>query len=193
MNKKKKAPAKKKAPLKKKVSLKKKPEVVEGFLTIEQLAMGMPTKVSIKKVRKPKTKVIAKTKSITKTKVIAKVPVVLPEKKLYIKYFQEIISLITDEGGYLKEIIFTYKGVLVIPLSLKNVYKPDSHTVQSTFIIPNNIKDPILTKRYDRLTNKAVRNFLTEHLRDDYITGIKEVIYKEVWPEHKIINKLPWK
>ena len=56
MNKKKKAPAKKKAPLKKKVSLKKKPEVVEGFLTMEQLAIGMPTKVSVKKLENPKQK-----------------------------------------------------------------------------------------------------------------------------------------
>jgi hypothetical protein len=25
------------------------------------------------------------------------------------------------------------------------------------------------------------------------MTGIKKIIYKEVWPEHKIINQLPWK
>ena len=90
-------------PSKKKVSLKKNTEVVEGFLTMDQLATGTPVKVTVKKVRKPKTKVVAKKKAVTKTKKIAKVPVVLPEKNLYIKYYQEVISLSTNERGLLKK------------------------------------------------------------------------------------------
>ena len=43
------------------------------------------------------------------------------------------------------------------------------------------------------LTKKEVNRFLTEHFRSDHLAGVKEVIYKEVWPEHKIINELPWK
>lgn len=194
MSKKKNTPLKKKkVPSKKKVSLKKNTEVVEGFLTMDQLATGTPVKVTVKKVRKPKTKVVAKKKAVTKTKKIAKVPVVLPEKNLYIKYYQEVISLSTNERGLLKEIIFEIRGTLVIPQSLKPYHEPNSHAVQSTFVIPSHIEDPILTRDYSTLTKKEVNRFLTEHFRSDHLAGVKEVIYKEVWPEHKIINELPWK
>ena len=65
--------------------------------------------------------------------------------------------------------------------------------MQSTFVIPSHIEDPILTRDYSTLTKKEVNRFLTEHFRSDHLAGVKEVIYKEVWPEHKIINELPWK
>jgi hypothetical protein len=167
---------------KKKITSKKKSKAVEtGFATLEDLIMGKPTKKVRRKTRKSKAKVIVKT------------PTIVEERPLYIKHYLEIVSLITNEEGFLEEIIFTYKGVLVIPLSLKDIYKADSHTTQSTFTIPKNIKDPILTKRFDNLTKKETLNFLKDHVNDTYMVGLKEVIYKEVWPEHKIIDQLPWK
>jgi len=167
---------------KKKIISKKKPKVVEtGFATLEDLIIGKTTKKAVRKIRKPKTKVIVKT------------PTIVEERPLNIKYYLEIISLITSEEGFIKEIVFTNKGVLVIPPSLKDIYKPDSHTTQSTFIIPENIKDPILTKHFNNLTRTETLNFLKDHLTDTYMTGIKKIIYKEVWPEHKIIDQLPWK
>jgi len=170
---------------KKKITSKKKSKTVEtGFATLEDLIIGKTTKKVRRKTRKTRK---------SKAKVIVKTPTIVEERPLYIKYYLEIVSLITNEEGFLEEIIFTYKGVLVIPLSLKNIYKADSHTTQSTFTIPKNIKDPILTKRFDNLTKKETLNFLKDHLTDAYMTGIKKIIYKEVWPEHKIINQLPWK
>jgi len=176
---------------KKKVAPKKKLTVVKkGISSLKELLMGTPIK-EVK--RKPKAKPKVKPKAKPKAKVVVKTPTIIEEKPLYIKYYLEIVSLINGEEGFLKEIIFTYKGVLVIPLSLKNIYKADSHTTQSTFTIPENIKDPILTKHFSNLTKKETLNFLNDHLRDTYIIGLKKIIYKEVWPHHKIIDQLPWK
>jgi len=173
--------SKKKSKTKKKVVLKKNKKTIEGFLTMEQLAAGTSVKATVKKVRRPKTKVVAKT------------PAIQEERPLYVRYYLEIISLTANEENLLEEITFVYKGVLIIPKSLKSVYKDNSYTTQCTFTIPKNIKDPILTKNFSNLTKKETHKFLIDNLSDRYISGIKKIIYKEVWPEHKIIDELPWK
>jgi hypothetical protein len=117
----------------------------------------------------------------------------IPKETPLVRYTFSIISLVTNKQNIIEEIVFNYKGTLVIPKSLKETWQPNNHTLQGTFVIPKGIKSSVLNKDYRKLTRKEVVNFLSTHIRDSYIDGLKEIIYKEVWPDYKIINKLPWK
>jgi hypothetical protein len=117
----------------------------------------------------------------------------LVEKVPTIRYAFDIEHLVTNKKNTIEEIVFTYKGTLVIAKSLKDSWDAKNHSVQGTFIVPEGTKCDILTRDYRTLSRKEVINFLSLHVRDAYITGLKEIIYKELWPDYKIIKNLPWK
>ena len=43
------------------------------------------------------------------------------------------------------------------------------------------------------LTKTQVITFLKTYLRDEYIKGLEQLIEDELFPDVKIIDKLPWK
>ena len=144
-----------------------------------------------KKVRSPRTTIIKRSiKTIEDlTRVEHEVSVDTP----IIRHSYEIISLATDDKNRLTEIHFNYKGVLVIPKFLKKSWKASSAEVQANYCIPSTLKHPILDKDYRHLGKKETTTFLAMHLREEYVTGLKELLYKEITPEIKIIDELPWK
>jgi hypothetical protein len=110
-----------------------------------------------------------------------------------IRYTFNILSLVANKQNIIEEVVFNYKGTLVIPKSLKSSWNPKNHSVEGIFVIPRGTKHPVLTKDYRNLTRKEVVTFLGLNIRDTYIAGLKEIIYKEIWPDFKIIKDLPWK
>jgi hypothetical protein len=126
------------------------------------------------------------------TKVKKKVAPIVVKEFLSSRYLFDIISLSADEKNRIKEIIYSYTGVLLIPKSLKNLYSPKSVTVEGSYIINDNGDNSLSLKDYKTLTKKEVIVYLQKMLRDDYIQGMKDIISQELLPEIKKIEKLPW-
>ena len=115
------------------------------------------------------------------------------KKSLSSRYTFDIISLSANSKNKLTEIEYNYTGVLLIPKHLKNTIKGKRSSVSGLFTINTNIKDSVLNKNYKNLSKKEIIDFLKKNLRQDYILGIKEIINKDIFPEVKKINVLPWK
>tara|TARA_R110002051_G_scaffold317152_1_gene397944 strand:- start:1067 stop:1618 length:552 start_codon:yes stop_codon:yes gene_type:complete len=115
------------------------------------------------------------------------------KEKLFIRYTFHIESLEVDEKNILKEISFEYKGVKIIPKSLKDSISSQSYSVIGTHIVPVGSNHPILLKDYTSIKRKEIITYLSSQLRKDYIKGMRDVINKELLSENKKIEKLPWK
>tara|TARA_R110002012_G_scaffold72117_2_gene184532 strand:+ start:1342 stop:1785 length:444 start_codon:yes stop_codon:yes gene_type:complete len=147
--------------------------------------MAKKKKAIVKKTRKTKRKPIVK-------KVIKK-PFAKKVQKPFIRYSFEIDRFVVSKTNILLEIYFDYKGTLVIPKALKETVKPGNHTLSGSFIIPKKIEDPVLLTDCNLLTKTQVITFLKTYLRDEYIKGLEQLIEDELFPDVKIIDKLPWK
>jgi hypothetical protein len=147
--------------------------------------MAKKKKAIVKKTRKTKRKPIVK-------KVIEK-PFQKKVQKAFIRYTFEINRFVVSKANILLEIHFDYKGTLVIPKALKDSIKPGNHILSGSFIIPKNIEDPVLLTDCNLLTKSQVIKFLKTYLRDGYIKGLEKLIEDELFPDVKIIDKLPWK
>ena len=147
--------------------------------------MAKKKKAVVKKTRKTKRKPIVK-------KVIEK-PFKKRVQKPFIRYSFEIDRFVVSKTNILLEIHFDYKGTLVIPKALKKTVKPGNHILSGSFIIPKKIEDPVLLTDCNLLTKTQVITFLKTYLRDEYIKGLEQLIEDELFPDVKIIDKLPWK
>ena len=125
------------------------------------------------------------------TKVKKKVTPIVVKEFLSSRYSFNIISLSADEKNRIKEIKYSYTGILLIPKSLKKLHSPKSVTVECSYII-NNDNGFLNLRDYKTLTKKEVIVYLQKMLRDDYIQGMKDIISQELLPEIKKIEKLPW-
>ena len=92
----------------------------------------------------------------------------------------------------IKEIIFTYTGSLVIPKSLKSTYEKKSVTVHGSYIVKDTDEGVVTTQDYKSLSKNDVKTFLVKYLRNDYITGMQDVIKKDLLPETNLVVDLPW-
>tara|TARA_R110000796_G_scaffold4664_1_gene17915 strand:+ start:2864 stop:3325 length:462 start_codon:yes stop_codon:yes gene_type:complete len=145
------------------------------------------------KMKKAKNKQVLKLKkkpSKKITKVEKKVAPIVVKEFLSSRYSFNIISLSADEKNRIKEIKYSYTGVLLIPKSLKKLHSPKSVAVEGSYIINSN--DSLSLRDYKTLTKKEVIVYLQKMLRDDYIQGMKDIILQELLPEIKKIEKLPW-
>jgi hypothetical protein len=163
-----------------------------------------------KKLKKPivtkavKKKVVKK-KAVNK-KVVKKKIIVSKVKKLikktdgelrkietpFIRYGFIVESLKVDKNNIIEEIIFEYKGTIVIPKSQKENYKPGSNSVQGTYIIKEDNTNSIFKKDYNLVKKTELKKYLLENVREGYISDMRQTIKKELMPEYKIITKLPW-
>ena len=101
-------------------------------------------KVVKKKVTKPvKKSFIDKIKSIfikeesEKTRIVE----LRKKEKPFIRYSFSVESLKVDHKNLVEEILFVYKGTMVIPKSQKDNYKPGSSSVQGVYVIKENDND----------------------------------------------------
>jgi len=99
---------------------------------------------------------------------------------------------VTDGNSLIKEIIFTYTGSLVIPKSLKSTYEKKSVTVHGSYIVKDTDEGVVTTQDYKSLSKNDVKTFLVKYLRNDYITGMQDVIKKDLLPETNLVVDLPW-
>ena len=89
--------------------------------------------------------------------------------------------------------MFNYKGTLVIPKSQKVNYKPANASVSGTYRIPSDLKHPITYTDFNKLKRAEIISLLQKNVRQDYIKELQELVKKEILPDFKIINDLPWK
>jgi len=135
-------------------------------------------------------------KKVTKKKVVKKVvkkvqaPVV--KEHLSQRFYFDIESLVTDGNSLIKEIVFTYTGSLVIPKSLKLTYEKKSVTVHGSYIVKDTDEGVVVTQDYKSLSKNDVKTFLIKYLRDDYITGMQNIIKKDLLPDTNLVVDLPW-
>ena len=135
-------------------------------------------------------------KKVTKKKVVKKVvkkvqaPVV--KEHLSQRFYFDIESLVTDGNSLIKEIVFTYTGSLVIPKSLKLTYEKKSVTVHGSYIVKDTDEGVVVTQDYKSLSKNDVKTFLIKYLRDDYITGMQNIIKKDLLPNTNLVVDLPW-
>jgi len=148
----------------------------------DKIKIAKKVKALKKDKRKPKQKVLVK-------EIILEEPAMKPR----VQYHMNILSLVTNKEGIIKEIVYEYMGKLMIPKALKNTLDTKSHAFETTFIVNPDIVHPILTKNYIDLSKKDVKMFLSDQVRESYIMGLRELIHKELMPDYKIIDKLPWK
>tara|TARA_R110000851_G_scaffold45504_1_gene111322 strand:- start:167 stop:583 length:417 start_codon:yes stop_codon:yes gene_type:complete len=137
------------------------------------------------KTRKNKRKPIV-------TKIISK-PFDKKIEKAFIRYTYDITKFVATNENILLEILFDYKGTLVIPKSLKDSISPGNYSVSGSYSIPKDLKDPVLLKDCNLLTRSEVILFIKKNIRKGYIDHIKQLIHDELFPDVKIIDKLPWK
>ncbi len=142
-------------------------------------------------VKKPVVKKAIKRKPKVH-KVIEK-PFAKKIEKPFIRYSIEITKFIANKNNILLEVFFDYKGTLVIPKSLKKDIKPGNYIVSGSFMIPEDVKDPILLKDYNQLTRSEVIGFLKNNIREAYLQHLSQMIEDELFPDVKIIEDLPWK
>jgi hypothetical protein len=143
----------------------------------------------MKKKKTTKKKVVAK--KVAK-KVIKKVEAPVVQEQLSQRFYFDIESLVTDGNSLIKEIIFTYTGSLVIPKSLKSTYEKKSVTVHGSYIVKDTDEGVVTTQDYKSLSKNDVKTFLVKYLRNDYITGMQDVIKKDLLPETNLVVDLPW-
>lgn len=135
-------------------------------------------------------------KKVTKKKVVKKVvkkvqaPVV--KEHLSQRFYFDVESLVTDGNSLIKEIVFTYTGSLVIPKSLKSTYEKKSVTVHGSYIVKDADEGVVTKKDYKSLSKNEVKTFLIKYLRDDYITGMQDIIKKDLLPDTNLVVNLPW-
>ena len=98
----------------------------------------------------------------------------------------------TDGNSLIKEIVFNYTGSLVIPKSLKSTYEKKSVTVHGSYIVKDTDEGVVRTQDYKSLSKNDVKVFLLKHLRDDYVTGMQDIIKKDLLPETNLVIDLPW-
>tara|TARA_R100000654_G_scaffold53929_1_gene80050 strand:+ start:451 stop:936 length:486 start_codon:yes stop_codon:yes gene_type:complete len=115
------------------------------------------------------------------------------KEKPSIRYSFHIESLKVDKFNIVSEIIFNYKGTLYIPKSQKQNYKPANAEVSGTFTIPHNIEHEITTTDFNYIKRSQMISLLKNNLRKEYIKDMQEMIKKEILPDYKIIDELPWK
>jgi hypothetical protein len=137
------------------------------------------------RVRKPIAKKVVVKKAIVKPKPVVK-------EYLSARYSFDIISIQTDAVKRIVEIGYTYTGTLLIPKSLKSSNEPNSISVSGTYLIKASDNNDILDKDIKSLNKKEVVVFLKDSLRDDYISGMRDIIAKELFPGLKKNEVLPW-
>lgn len=154
------------------------------------------TKVVKKKVTKPvKKSFIDKIKSIFIKEESEKSRVVELRKKEkpFIRYSFNVESLKVDHNNLVEEILFVYKGTMVIPKSQKDNYEPGSTSVQGVYVIKDNTNDTVFKKDFNSINKQEVIKHLINNVRSGYVLDMRQTIKKELMPEYKIITKLPWK
>lgn len=149
--------------------------------------MARKKKTSTKKAIKKPTK-----KTVVKKKVVKEVEVPVVKEYLSQRFYFDIESLVTDGNSLIKEIVFTYTGSLVIPKSLKSTYEKKSVTVHGSYIVKDTDEGIVTTQDYKSLSKNDVKSFLVKYLRDDYVTGMQDVIKKDLLPETNLVVDLPW-
>ncbi len=153
-------------------------------------------KIVKKKVKKPvKKSFIDKIKSIFIKEESKKSRIVELRKKEkpFIRYSFNVESLKVDHKNLVEEILFVYKGTMVIPKSQKNNYEPGSSSVQGVYVIKDNTNDPVFKKDFNSINKQEVIKHLINNVRSGYVLDMRQTIKKELMPEYKIISKLPWK
>tara|TARA_R110000796_G_scaffold18962_7_gene57076 strand:- start:3266 stop:3778 length:513 start_codon:yes stop_codon:yes gene_type:complete len=139
------------------------------------------------KIRKPvKTTVLKLQDEINKYKELRKI------ERPFIRYSFIVESLKVDKNNIIEEIIFEYKGTMVIPKSQKENYKSGSNSVQGIYIIKEGSIDPLFNKDYNLVKKTELIKHLLDNVREGYILDMRQTIKKELMPEYKIITKLPW-
>jgi len=115
------------------------------------------------------------------------------KEKPFVRYSFHIESILVDKFNIVEEIVFNYKGTLVIPKSQKVNYKPANASVSGTYRIPSDLKHPITYTDFNKLKRAEIISLLQKNVRQDYIKELQELVKKEILPDFKIINDLPWK
>jgi len=153
-------------------------------------------KVVKKKVTKPvKKSFIDKIKSLFIKEEAEKTRIVELRKKEtpFIRYSFNVESLKVNHKNLVEQILFIYKGTLVIPKSQKDNYEPGNSSVQGVYVIKDNDNDPVFSKDFNSINKQEVIKHLINNVRDGYVLDMRETIKRELMPEYKIITKLPWK
>ena len=147
-----------------------------------------------KKKKTSSKKAIKKTtnKKVVKKKIVKKEEAPIVQEHLSERFYFDIESLVTDGNSLIKEIVFTYTGSLVIPKSLKSTYEKKSVTVHGSYIAKDTDEGVVTKKDYKSLSKNEVKTFLIKYLRDDYITGMQDIIKKDLLPDTNLVVNLPW-
>ena len=147
-----------------------------------------------KKKKTSSKKAIKKTtnKKVVKKKIVKKEEAPIVQEHLSERFYFDIESLVTDGNSLIKEIVFTYTGSLVIPKSLKLTYEKKSVTVHGSYIVKDTDEGVVVTQDYKSLSKNDVKTFLIKYLRDDYITGMQNIIKKDLLPDTNLVVDLPW-
>ena len=163
----------------------------------KKLKKSIVTKAVKKKVVKKK----AVNKKVVKKKIIVskvKKPIKKTDSELrkierpFIRYGFIVESLKVDKNNIIEEIIFEYKGTMVIPKSQKDNYKSGSSSVQGTYIIKEDSIDLVCSRDFNTVKKTEIIKHLLDNVREGYISDMRQTIKKELMPEYKIITKLPW-
>ena len=155
----------------------------------------------VKKLEKKKTKVTkTKDRKPSKITILAikndaeqKLRELRKKEKPFIRYSFHIDSIEVNESNIIEEILYTYRGTIIIPKSQKENYKQGSAEVGGVYLVNKDINSIIAKADYRKAKRSDIIILLNNNIRKGHLEEMQSIISKELMSNNKKIDKLPWK
>ena len=148
-----------------------------------------PVFKKVRKPRKPSKTTLLKLKNAAEEKLRE----LRKKERPYIRYSFHIESIEVDGNNLIEEIVYNYRGTMVIPKSQKENYKPGFAEVVGVYIVPKDLDSIVRRLDFKQLKRKDIMYMLTRAVREDHKLAMQEIISKELMPQNKKISDLPWR
>lgn len=148
-----------------------------------------PVSKKVRKQRKPSKTTLLKLKNAAEEKLRE----LRKKERPYIRYSFHIESIEVDGNNLIEEIVYNYRGTMVIPKSQKENYKQGFAEVVGVYIVPKDLDSIVRRVDFKQLKRKDIMYMLTRAVREDHKRAMQEIISKELMPQSKKISDLPWR
>jgi hypothetical protein len=180
-----------KKPVAKKAPVKKAPvkKVVAKKPVASKAEVKKPVSKKVRKQRKPSKTTLLKLQNAAEEKLRE----LRKKERPYIRYSFHIESIEVDGNNIIEEIVYNYRGTMIIPKSQKENYKSGFAEVVGVYIVPKDLDSIVRRVDFKQLKRKDIMFMLARSVREDHKKAMQEIISKELMPQNKKISDLPWK
>ncbi len=164
-------------------------KVVKKKVVSKKPAVKKPVSKKVRKQRKPSKTTLLKLKNDAEEKLRE----LRKKERPYIRYSFHIESIEVDGDNLIEEIVYNYRGTMVIPKSQKEDYKSGFAEVVGVYIVPKDLDSIVRRVDFKQIKRKDIMYMLTRAVREDHKKAMQEIISKQLMPQNKKISDLPWR